>query len=52
MGKNKDFSVFIMSGHVLYCCLFPFGKLSKKRENKTSHSTIMHVLMNAFTVID
>ena len=29
MGKDKDFSVFIKSGHVLYfllCCLFPFKK--------------------------
>ena len=28
MGKDKDFSVFIKSGHVLYfllCCLFPFS---------------------------
>ena len=28
MGKDKDFSVFIKSGHALYCfflcCLFPF----------------------------
>ena len=33
MGKDKDFSVFIKSGHVLYfflCCLFPFESIWEK----------------------
>ena len=36
MGKDKDFSVFIKSGHVLYCfflcCLFPFESIGEKTE--------------------
>ena len=31
MGKDKDFSVFVKSGHILYCfflcCLFPFESI-------------------------
>ena len=46
--KDKDFSVSIKHGHILYCfflcCLFPF-EIGKKRENKThrkiSHSTVL-----------
>ena len=45
MGKDKDFSVLIKYGHVLYCfflcCLFPFESFRKKRENKT-HVNISH----------
>ena len=36
MGKGKDFSMFIKSGHVLYCsflcCLFPFESIRDKPE--------------------
>ena len=45
MGKDKDFSVCIQSGHVLsyffMCCLFLFESIRKKRENKT-HGKISH----------
>ena len=48
MGKDKDFSVFIKSGHVLYCvfCVVysHLKAFRKKTENKTqgkiSHSTV------------
>ena len=34
MGKDKDLSVFIKSGHVMYsfllCCLFPFESIRGK----------------------
>ena len=42
MGKDKDFSVFIKSGHVLYCsfvcCLIPFENIQEK--TAISHSTV------------
>ena len=45
MGKDKDFSVLIKSGHVMYsfflCCLLPFESIREKRENKT-HGKISH----------
>ena len=40
MGEDKDFSVFIKSGHVLYCfflcCLFPFESIWEKQEKYNS----------------
>ena len=45
MGKDKDFSVFIKSGHVPYCFfIVNYSRLKafeKKRENKT-HRKISH----------
>ena len=45
MGMNKDFSVLIKSGHVLYCftCVIycRLKAFGKKRENKT-HGKISH----------
>ena len=54
MGEDKDFSVFIKSGHVLYClflwCLFPFESIRKKRENK-NHGQISHSTVFLFTTV-
>ena len=40
MGKDKDFSVFIKSGHILYCfflcCLFPFESIQEKTGKENS----------------
>ena len=50
MGKDKDFSVFIKSGHVMYsisCVVyFRLKAFGNKRENKThreiGHSTVFN----------
>ena len=48
MGKDKDLSVFIKSGHVLYFSYVVYSRLKafgKTRENKTqgkiSHFTVL-----------
>ena len=49
MGKDNDFSVFIKSGHVLYCfSSFVYSRLKafgNKRENKT------HGILSQSTVV-
>ena len=39
MGKDKDFSVFIKSRHVLYCFFLFESIREKKREDKTHGKT-------------
>ena len=52
MGKDKDLSVFIKYGHVLYCffrfCLFPFESIWEKRLNKT-HGKVLQHLVTSYT---
>ena len=55
MGKDKDFTVFIKSGHVLYyfsCVVYSRLKaFGKKREYKThgkiSHSTVLRAILSS-----
>ena len=57
MGKERDFSAFTKSGHVLYriflCCLFLFESIREKPVYvKISHSTLYSEHFSPFFSIE